>query len=71
MARKKEGLKVLSPTPMGEQETDALLGAQNDQARDNGTIEAQAEQERREYEANSVPIADEPSTKKLVVTMGS
>ncbi|KXL46306.1 hypothetical protein M433DRAFT_144085 [Acidomyces richmondensis BFW] len=34
-------------------------------------LEAQAERERREYDARATPIADEPSTGRLVATMSS
>lgn len=69
MAPTKDGLKVLPPAPVGE--TEPLLGDANGQPPDQGAIERQAEQERREHDTNSVPIADEPSTKKLLFTMGS
>jgi hypothetical protein len=38
---------------------------------DNEELEAQARQERREHDVGSVPVADEPSTRRLLVTMGS
>ena len=38
---------------------------------DTEALEEQARQERREYEAGYVPVADEPSTRRLLVTMGS
>lgn len=60
---------MLQPEPVGEDEP--LLGNTTGQPPDQGAIERQAEQEQREYDANTVPIADEPSTKKLLFTMGS
>ena len=54
-------------------ERSPLLGDQNQPPPNNDDegLEAQAEQEQREYEAGATVIADEPSTKKLVVTMSS
>ena len=70
MARKESGLKVVEPQPISDERT-PLLDEQNGQPREESELEAQAEQEQREYDANSVPIADEPSTRKLVMTMSS
>ncbi|KAF2726187.1 putative major facilitator superfamily transporter [Polychaeton citri CBS 116435] len=82
---KKDPLTVLDPSPVGN-ETQPLLNASGPtQPTQNGTfdneptgetlsqddVEARAAQERREYDANSAPVADEPSTLKLALTMSS
>ena len=67
MARKDDKLKVVAPDPVDERSP--LLGEQ--QPSENGTLEAQAEQERREHDAGTVPIAEEPSLGKLSSTMGA
>ena len=71
MAKKGSGMKVLPPEPVADERTH-LLGESNEQfpANDYG-LEAQAEQELREYDVGATPIAEEPSTRKLVFTMGS
>jgi hypothetical protein len=68
---KKDDLKVLSPQPVAD-ERSPLLGERSIQpANDDAGLEAQAEQEQREHDAGATVVADEPSTKKLVVTMAS
>lgn len=68
---KKDDLEVLPPLPVAD-ERSPLLGERSDQPpNDDAGLEAQAEQELREHEVGATPIADEPSTKKLVVTMAS
>lgn len=74
MAPKDDSMQVLPPEPVDERSP--LLGHNNGSAGNNATDEedalaAQAEQERREYGAGHAPVADEPSTKKLLLTMGS
>lgn len=63
--KKRDNLRTLEPNPIDERSL--LLG--NDQEEDD--LEAQAEQERREYDAGHAPVAEEPSTRKLLLTMGS
>lgn len=63
-----DSLQVVPPQAIDEQSP--LLGNADGQP-DNGTIEAQAEQERREYEAGHVPLAEEPPLSKMLVIMGS
>nr|POF17805.1 multidrug resistance protein fnx1 [Quercus suber] len=69
MARTDDGLKVLPPQPEAD-ERSPLLGNSNDESQD-ASVEAQAEQEQREHDANAVPLAEEPSTAKLLVIMSS
>ena len=72
---KKDDMKVLAPQPIATDERSPLLGERSDQpppySNDDAGLEAQAEQEQREYDAGATVVADEPSTKKLVVTMAS
>lgn len=65
-----DGLKVLAPEPVEADERSPLL-SQTQRPGDGDALEAQAEQEQREHDAGAVPIADEPSTRKLLVTMSS
>lgn len=72
MAR--NALTPVEPEPVDERSP--LLGQHlpdgaREEEQDPDNLEAQAEQERREYEAGVTPVADEPSTKKLMVTMSS
>ncbi|KJY01208.1 MFS multidrug transporter like protein [Zymoseptoria brevis] len=64
---KKEPLKTLPPEPLDERSP--LLG--NAASTGEDELEAQAEQEIREHDVGSVPLAEEPTTLKLVSTMGS
>lgn len=68
MSPKKDNLTPVEPVPVAD-ETTPLLGESQPDA--NGTLEAQARQEQREHDANTTPIADEPSKTKLALTMGS
>lgn len=68
MSNRKDALRELPPEPVDERSP--LLDS-NGQPSENGGLEAQAEQERREYNEGAVPLADEPSTMKLLSTMGS
>ncbi|KAK4549543.1 hypothetical protein LTR36_006540 [Oleoguttula mirabilis] len=76
MAPKENGLKVVQPQPIEEDdqtqpvndERTPLLGHHGG-AEVDGSLEAQAEQEQREHDAGATPIAEEPSTGKLVTTM--
>ncbi|PPJ58944.1 hypothetical protein CBER1_04098 [Cercospora berteroae] len=71
---KKNKLQSLPPEPITEQTS---LLHPNQDGSNHGTLpaenisalEAQAEQERREYESGHVPLAAEPSTRKLLATM--
>ncbi|KAK5113208.1 hypothetical protein LTR62_003544 [Meristemomyces frigidus] len=79
MATNHKGLQELEPQSIDEQTP--LLSNGNGHASSgaetlpddnpNETLESRAEQERREHEAGTVPIADEPSTGKLLATMSS
>jgi hypothetical protein len=66
-------LTVVEPLPVDER-SPLLHRHSNGEAceeQDDEALEAQARQERREHDVGVVPIADEPSTRKLVLTMGS
>lgn len=78
MARPASGsrkdLRVVEPVPEPDERSPLLGGGQqqqDDEELDTEALEARARQERREHDANTVPVADEPSTRHLVVTMGS
>jgi len=74
-------LNPLEPEPIDERSP--LLGEHingngngngnvgEEQDADADALEAQAEQERREYEVGATVVAEEPSTRKLLVTMGA
>lgn len=69
----KKSLQVVEPEPVDER-SPLLHRHSNGEAceeQDTEALEAQARQERREHDAGVVPVADEPSTRKLVLTMGS
>lgn len=69
----KKPLQVVEPEPVDER-SPLLHRHSNGEAceeQDTEALEAQARQERREYDAGAVPVADELSTRKLVLTMGS
>lgn len=70
MARTDDGLKVLPPQAEADERTPLLAPDEQDQNFD-GTLEAQAIQEQREHDANAVPIADEPSTARLIMVMSA
>ena len=62
-------LTVLTPEPIDDERT-ALLNASDEGERDDvAGLEAQARREQREIQDHDIPIADEPSTKMLLVTM--
>lgn len=72
------GLREVTPTPIENDETRPLLddrqqqktnGTISDGDVENGTLEAQVAREQREIDAATTPIAEEPSTKKLLLTM--
>jgi hypothetical protein len=70
---KAKDLQVVEPLPVDER-SPLLHRHSNGEAceeQDTEALEEQARQERREYEAGYVPVADEPSTRRLLVTMGS
>ncbi|KAH9838824.1 multidrug resistance protein fnx1-like [Teratosphaeria destructans] len=67
--RTDSGLKILEPQPDNADEQTPLLGEQN--GRGEANLEAQAAEEQREYDAGHVPLADEPSTGRLLLTMSS
>jgi hypothetical protein len=67
-------LAVMEPEPVVDERSPLLRRDSNGQAhaeQDNEDLEALAWQERREHDVGCVPVADEPSTRKLVLTMGS
>src|ERR1700760_2765252 len=70
MAPKNDSLEVLQPEPVADERA-PLLGHQDGQPPEYDSLEAQAEQEQREYDVGAVPLAEEPSSRKLVLTMGS
>ena len=70
--RKDDHLKVLEPQAETDERTPLLSDSSH--AADGQTpetLEAQAQQEQREYDAGATVFAEEPSTKKLVVIMSS
>ena len=69
MARTEGSLKVVPPDPVDEQTP--LLNNEAEESTANGVLEARAEQEIREHEVGNVPIADEPSVKKLLLTLSA
>lgn len=72
MAPKKDALQEVEPLPVSDEHTPLLSDSNGqDEDQDEEALEAQAAQERREHDANTVPIAEEPSTKKLLMTMSS
>ncbi|KAK1037428.1 hypothetical protein LTR33_016224 [Friedmanniomyces endolithicus] len=81
MPRKEPPLEVIDPLPIDDEQTpllaqhDATTAKHHDVSPEDGTVEeqleAQASQELREHEAGSVPVADKPTTGKLLMTMGS
>ncbi|KAK4984827.1 hypothetical protein LTR66_000438 [Elasticomyces elasticus] len=71
MSRTKSGLNVLPPTPVDEHEAQPLLADNNGQPRDNGTIEREAEQISEGDAVGNVPLAKEPSTGKILLTLGT
>ncbi|KXT08780.1 hypothetical protein AC579_7661 [Pseudocercospora musae] len=70
---KKDRLQTLDPEPIDERSPLLQNGqpAAGDGAADENSLEAQAQREVREYDAGHVPLAEEPSTLKLLRTMGS
>lgn len=71
MAPKDDGLEVIPPEPVTDERTPLLNGASGQPVEHGDDLEAQAEQERREHDVGATPIADEPSTRKLLLTMSS
>lgn len=72
--RGSKDLTAVEPEPVADERSPLLRRHSNGQAheeQDTEALEAQARQERREHDAGCVPVADEPSTGKLVLTMGS
>ncbi|KAK3713170.1 hypothetical protein LTR37_008603 [Vermiconidia calcicola] len=63
MARTDSGLKVVAPEPVADEYSPLLGQADN--------VEAQADQELREHDVGVTPVAEEPSTRKLLLTMSS
>ena len=71
MATTDDGLNVVPPEPVTDERTPLLGDASGSSEADNGNLEAQAEQEQREHDVGATPIAEEPSTRKLLLTMSS
>ncbi|TKA64747.1 hypothetical protein B0A55_09787, partial [Friedmanniomyces simplex] len=84
MSRKEQRLTVVDPLPIADEQTPLLTNQHNgatpvaehhdippEAASLDAQLEAQASQERREHDAGAVPVADEPTTGKLLMTMGS
>ncbi|KXS99700.1 hypothetical protein AC578_9904 [Pseudocercospora eumusae] len=71
---RKDRLQTLDPEPIDERSPLLLQNGQpasGDGAANENSLEAQAQREVREYDAGHVPLAEEPSTLKLLRTMGS
>ena len=61
MSKKDDHLKVLPPQPVSDERT-PLLAESNGQPREqDDNLEAQAQQEQREHDAGTTPIAEEPN----------
>jgi len=74
MGRTESGLKVVEPEPVNDERTPLLEhadGHANAPQDSNEALEAIAEQERREHDAGATPVADEPTTGRLVATMSA
>jgi hypothetical protein len=71
MAKARKDLEVLPPQPVVEERSPLLGHVDEERLAAEDNLEAQAERERREHDAVATPIADEPSTRKLVLTMAS
>jgi hypothetical protein len=72
--RPPKDLQVVDPLPVADDRTPLLHRHSNGQAceeQDDEALEEQARQERREHDVGYVPVVDELSTRRLVVTMGS
>ena len=65
MAQTEDGLKIVQPVPVDDERTPLL----SEHPGANSTLEAQADQELREHEAGTIPVADDPTTGKLIATM--
>lgn len=65
MARTEDGLRVLPPSPVHEEEQPLLNNA--DSQADHGTIERGPDG----AQESNVPIPEEPSTKRIVLIIGS
>jgi len=73
MSQKRSSMQVLPPEPESDERSPLLTHDQQHGSSDDqdDELEAQAEQEQREHDVNNAPLADEPSTKELLLTMGS
>ena len=71
MAKTDDGLKVIAPEPVTDERSPLLGDANGSQTEEDGGLEAQAEQEQREHDVGATPVAEEPSTKTLLLTMSS
>jgi hypothetical protein len=67
--KRQDSLQVVAPQSIDEESP--LLGNANHRTDDPEALEAQAEQERREYEVGAVPLAEEPSNRKLLLIMST
>ncbi|WPH02604.1 Hypothetical protein R9X50_00546900 [Acrodontium crateriforme] len=70
-----DDLAVLAPEPVADERTPLLSDSDSDQRLPNGSahddLVALAAQEQREHDVGCTPVAEEPSTAKLLATMGS
>lgn len=76
MVKKDPDLKVLPPQAETDERTPLLLADSSEVTNDqipevDESLESQAEQEQREHDVGTAPLAEEPPTKKLIVIMGS
>ncbi|KAK5136764.1 hypothetical protein LTR08_002060 [Meristemomyces frigidus] len=65
MARTEDGLKVVQPEPVDDERTPLL----QEHPGAHSSLEAQADQEIREHDAGTTPVAEEPTAAKLLATM--
>ncbi|KAK3112337.1 hypothetical protein LTR53_011494 [Teratosphaeriaceae sp. CCFEE 6253] len=69
MAPKEPAMQVLAPEPIADEHTPLI--SQHENTSEDDSLEAQASQEQREHDVGALPIADEPTTGRLLLTMGS
>ncbi|CAK4032561.1 Multidrug resistance fnx1 [Lecanosticta acicola] len=71
MARKKDPLQELPPEPVVDERSPLLANGSGNDNDQETLLTHQAEQERREYESGTVPLASEPTFQTLLATMSS
>lgn len=64
-------LQELPPEPVADERSPLLNHQNGHPSNADEALEAQADQEQREHDVGVTPLADEPSTRRLLVTMSS